>query len=102
VHEQARFFGRERSSASFRISTSSVLRPSWRSSSRMRVSISRIWRLLVTSSSPATATHPPSSISRRQRYSRFGATPLRRATTDMLSRPSSVSSTILSFSGVLQ
>jgi hypothetical protein len=96
------FFGRERSSASLRISTSSVFRPSWRSSSRMRLSISRTSRLLVTSSSPVTATLPPSSISRRQRYKRLGATPLRRATIEMLSRPSSVSSTILSFSAALQ
>jgi hypothetical protein len=63
----------------------------------MRFAISRTWRVLVTSSSPATATLPPSSISRRQRYSRLGATPLRRATTEMLSRPSSVFSAILSF-----
>lgn len=40
----------------------------------------------------------PSSIRRRQRYSRFGATPLRRATTEMLDLSSSVSSTIRSFS----
>src|SRR5690606_33418890 len=45
---------------------------------------------------------PPSSMSRRQRYSRLGATPLRRATTEMLARSSSVSSTIRSFSAAVQ
>src|SRR6056297_3716770 len=46
--------------------------------------------------------HTPSNINLRQRYSRLGATPLRRATAEMLSEPSSVSSTIRSFSAELQ
>ena len=61
-----RFFERALSRASLRISTSSVLRPSWRSSSRMRACISRTVRLLVTLSSPLTAILPPSNISLRQ------------------------------------
>jgi len=69
-----------------------------RASSRMRSSICRTARLLVTSSSSDTATAPPSSIRRRQRYNRFGATPFRRATTEMLVPSSRVSSTIRSFS----
>ncbi len=56
-----------------------------RSSSRMRASISRTVRLLVTLSSPLTAMLPPSNINLRQRYNRLGATPLRRATAEMLS-----------------
>ena len=56
----------------------------------------------VTLSSARTATAPPSVISRRQRYTRLGATPLRRATAEMLSPGCSVSSTMRSFSSVDQ
>src|SRR5690606_17271860 len=49
------FFDRDLSKASRRISASSVLRPSWRSSSRMRSSNCRTTLLLVTASSSATA-----------------------------------------------
>ena len=41
----------------------------------------------------------PSRMSRRQQYNRLGATPLRRATTEMLARSSNVSSPIRSFLG---
>ena len=92
---------------------SSILRPGWRSSCRMRASISRTVLLpplgrfglakspagqRVTLSSAVTAMPPPSSISLRQRYDTIGATPLRRAMVEMLSPSKRVASTIRSCS----
>src|SRR5262249_44862211 len=56
------FFTRATSSASLRISTSMVLRPSKRSSSRTRRSSSRTWLVPTTSSSASTARRPPSTV----------------------------------------
>src|ERR1700722_1993287 len=74
------FFTRATSRASLRISTSMVLRPSRRSSSRTRRSSSRTRLVPTTYSSAWTARRPPSSIRRRQLNSKLGATPARRAT----------------------
>src|SRR3954454_17108997 len=76
------FFDSDFARASRKISTSIVLRPSIRSSSRTRSSSRRTSELPTTGSSDPTAAAPPSVINRRQRYSRLGATPRRRATDD--------------------
>src|SRR5579863_7670749 len=74
------FFTRARSSASLRISTSMVLRPSRRSRSRTRSSSRRTSDAAITSSSARTASLPPSLISRLHRKTRLGESPCRRAT----------------------
>src|SRR3954451_1746872 len=53
-------------------------------------------------SSDPTAAAPPSVINRRQRYSRLGATPRRRATDDTVSPGWKLSSMICSFCSVVQ
>src|SRR5690348_1795083 len=74
------FFVRASSRASLRTSTSSVLRPSRRSSSRTRSSRRRTSEAGTTSSSARTAPWPPSVISRLHRNTRLGESPYRRAT----------------------
>ncbi len=96
------FFDSHLASASRRISISMVLRPSSRSRSRMRSSSRRTSELPTTGSSDPTAATPPSLINRRQRYSRLGATPRRRATEDTVSPGSRLSSMICSFCSVAQ
>ena len=71
------FFERLVSRASLRISTSNVLRPSWRSSSRTRSSSLRRSAAGTTSSSARTASWPPSVISRLHRKTRLGESPWR-------------------------
>ena len=80
----------------------SRLRPSIRSSSRTRSSSRRTSELPTTGSSDPTAAAPPSVINRRQRYSRLGATPRRRATDDTVSPGWKLSSMIYSFCSVVQ
>src|SRR3954464_3700591 len=65
------FFDSDFARASRRISTSIVLRPRIRSSSRTRSSSRRTSELPTTGSSDPTAAAPPSVINRRQRYSRW-------------------------------
>src|SRR4051794_18835122 len=74
------FFARARSRASLRISTSMVLRPRRRSSSRTRSSSLRASEAGTTSSSARMASLPPSLISRLHRNTRLGESPWRRAT----------------------
>src|SRR6516225_2300268 len=74
------FFARVSSSASLRISTSIVLRPSRRSSSRTRSSRRRTSEAATTSSSARTASLPPSLINCLQRNTKLGESPWRRAT----------------------
>ena len=69
---------------------------------RLTRSSRRTSELPTTGSSDPTAAAPPSVINRRQRYSRLGATPRRRATDDTVSPGSKLSSMICSFCSVVQ
>ena len=93
-----RFFAPDLARASFRISTSMVLRPSRRSRSRTRSSSLRTSEAPTTGSFFPTDMAPPSAIRRRQRNSRFGATPLRLATPETEPPCAKLSSTMRSFS----
>jgi len=82
----------------FRVSTSRVLRPSRRSSARMRSSSWRTLAAPITSSSTRTASRPPSAIRRLQLNSRLGERPCLRATNETDMPGCSVSSTSRIFS----
>ena len=86
------------SSASRRISFSMVLRPSMRSKARTLSSSLRTSEAATTGSFDPTAMAPPSSISRRHRNRRFGATPFRLATAETDSPGMRLSSMMRSFS----
>src|SRR5262249_23493850 len=90
------------SSASLRISASSVFLPSSRCSSRTWLCKARYSEAGTTCSPLPAAVSAPSTTSRRHVNSWFGATPCRRATKLTVMPGSKVSSTIRTFSAAVQ